>query len=68
MDNLSQTPSKLTVRQAANRLNVCTKTVYRMLESGKLRGFKLSKDWRVLLVSIEALESGNADSTDEGAS
>lgn len=36
-----------TPRSLANRWGCCIETVYDLLRAGKLRGFKLGKDWRI---------------------
>lgn len=43
-DNL---PIALTVRQAAELLNLCNRTVYRMCVDGELKAVKLRKSWRI---------------------
>jgi len=43
----------LTVKQIAELLNVNERTVYRMVSSGKLPGFKVADNWRFLVEDIE---------------
>jgi excisionase family DNA binding protein len=37
----------LLVIEAAEHLRVSTRTVYELLESGKLRGFRIGRAWRI---------------------
>jgi chromosome partitioning protein len=45
----------LFTKQVAERLGVDTKTVLRYLRSGKLRGNRIGRDWRILESSVDAL-------------
>ena len=49
------TEAVLTTKQVAERLGVDTKTVMRYLRSGRLKGSKLAKDWRVPESAVERL-------------
>ncbi len=40
-------PIALTVHQAAELLNLCDRTVYRMCVDGELKAVKLRKSWRI---------------------
>jgi len=37
----------LTVKQMAEILQVSQRTIYRMIDSGKLPAYKLDRDWRI---------------------
>ncbi len=37
----------LTVEEAAELCHVCRKTIYRALQSGRLRGVKVGRLWRI---------------------
>ncbi len=43
----------LTVKDLAVYLNCHTSTIYRMIKSGELSGFKLGSDWRFSLKAID---------------
>lgn len=45
----------LTVNQTAQYLQVCDKTVRRMIASEKLPAYKLGKSWRIKKIDIEQL-------------
>lgn len=45
--NLNNLPIALTVHQAAELLNLCDRTVYRMCVDGELKAVKLRKSWRI---------------------
>lgn len=47
MLNTSNLPIALTVHQAAELLNLCDRTVYRMCVDGELKAVKLRKSWRI---------------------
>ena len=49
----------LTVSQAAKYLQVCDKTVRRMIANNKLPAYKLGKSWRIKKNDIERLFEGN---------
>jgi len=40
-------PPLLTVKEVAGLLRVCENTVYNWIHSGKLRAFKVGRDWRI---------------------
>lgn len=44
----------LTIQQVAERLNVNDRTVYRLVQAGKLPGFKVAGIWRFLEADIDA--------------
>jgi excisionase family DNA binding protein len=50
----SQTPKLLTVAQAAEALNVSTKTVYRAIAAGELPVSRLGRAIRIALSDLEA--------------
>ena len=37
----------LSVKQMASMLQVSQRTIYRMIDSGKLPAYKLDRDWRI---------------------
>lgn len=37
----------LSIKQAATRLGVCTKTLIRWIEAGDLPAFKIGRQWRI---------------------
>jgi excisionase family DNA binding protein len=43
----------LTVSEAAEALNVCTKTVYRHISAGRLKAVRAGRLWRIPLASLE---------------
>lgn len=47
-----------TVEELAARWGCNTSTVYFMLERGKLRGFKVGREWRISGTAIETYEKG----------
>ncbi|WP_317854386.1 helix-turn-helix domain-containing protein [Chakrabartyella piscis] len=55
----------LTVNQTAQYLQVCDKTVRRMIASEKIPAYKLGKSWRIKKVDIEQLFNGK-QKTNEG--
>lgn len=57
---MSMRSEYLTITEAAQRLKVSERTVYRMMKSGKLKRVKLSDTVRLLASEIEAL-SANPD-------
>ena len=52
------TPMAYTVDEVAAILKVNPRTVYRMLERGELRGFKVGTLWRVPQEALEAFMRG----------
>ena len=46
MDSISQTSRVKTVNQIADELRVHRITIYRLLKSGKIPGFKIGRVWR----------------------
>lgn len=53
-DNKVTTINVLTLPQLCNRLNIGRNTAYSLLNSGKIKGFKLGKSWRIPEESIQA--------------
>ena len=47
-----------TPEEVADRWRTSTDTVYRMLASGKLKGFKVGKGWRISAAAVAAVENG----------
>ena len=49
MSSRDSSPSApmLTVEEAAELCHVCRKTIYRALQSGRLRGVKVGRLWRI---------------------
>jgi len=43
----------LTVKQMAEILQVSQRTIYRMIDSGKLPAYKLDRDWRIAKEDID---------------
>ena len=43
----------LTVRQVVSLLQVSRRTIYRMIDGGKLPAYKLDRDWRVAKEDID---------------
>src|SRR3712207_1537216 len=59
-DDIMQTfapDSLLSTKQAADRLAVDKKTILRYLHSGKLKGSRIGRDYRILESSVNALLS-----------
>jgi excisionase family DNA binding protein len=52
------TPKTYTVDEVADILKVHTRTIYRMLERGEMRGFKVGTAWRVSQESLDAFMRG----------
>jgi len=48
-----------TVNELAARWNVSTITIYRLLESRTLPGFKVGKSWRISAKTVTAFEELN---------
>ena len=51
-------PRALTVEEVAEALQVNPRTVYRMLERGEIKGFKVGPLWRVSRETLEAYMRG----------
>ncbi len=51
-------PTAYTVEEVAESLKVHTRTVYRMLERGELRGFKVGAAWRISDDVLQAFMRG----------
>jgi len=45
----------MTVQEAAEYLRLSTATVYKLLKSGRLKGVKTKRDWRVSRAAVLAL-------------
>jgi excisionase family DNA binding protein len=58
----------LTVEQAARQLQVAPYTLRDWLKTGRLRGIKLGREWRVPERALRELSNGAAQSTLAGAS
>jgi len=43
----------LTVKQMTSILQVSQRTIYRMIDSGKLPAYKLDRDWRIAKEDID---------------
>ena len=43
----------LTVKQMAEILQVSQRTIYRLIDSGKLPAYKLDRDWRIAKEDID---------------
>lgn len=52
------TPQVYTVPEVATILKVNPQTVYRALEAGRIRGFKIGSSWRVTRVLLDAFMRG----------
>jgi excisionase family DNA binding protein len=48
-----QPPSAMTVRDVAEFLNVDEKTIYRLVQRGKIPGFKVAGAWRFQMQDIQ---------------
>jgi excisionase family DNA binding protein len=57
----------LTVKQAAERLQITQETVRDWLAKGRLKGVKLGHIWRVDAEALERLLSGDEDADDIAA-
>lgn len=44
---LENLPDVVTVKELADFIKVSTQTVVRAIKSGKLKAFKVGKDWRI---------------------
>jgi excisionase family DNA binding protein len=55
-------PRAFTVEEVAEILKVHTRTVYRMLDRGELRGFKVGTAWRISAEALEAFMRGERGS------
>jgi len=58
----------LTPEQVADRLQVQTRTVLTWLQTGKLRGAKLGRLWRVRPSDLEAFINGGSPPANKGDS
>ena len=47
-------PVVLTAREAMEILGVGKNTIYRLLDSGALKGFRVGRSWRITEVSLRA--------------
>ena len=48
----------LTPEELAERWRVSPDTIYRSLQSGKLKGFQVGRQWRITLEAVEKHEKG----------
>lgn len=46
------------VPEVAAHWGVTSQTVYNLLRSGKLKGFKIGRDWRISEEAVHAFETG----------
>ena len=53
-------PPIMSVDEAAAALHVCATSIRRLCREGQLRAFKLGRSWRVPLVALDELASGEA--------
>ena len=53
----------LTVEQIATRLNVCDETIYRLLRSRQLPGFKVNSLWRITEEDLANYIKGKGQNT-----
>ncbi len=58
------TTQALTVDEVANRLNVRPRTVYRLIQKGKLRGVKVGRLWRVPEFAFQSFLEGESEECD----
>jgi excisionase family DNA binding protein len=47
MDKTEKTPPSYTPEEVAARLNVSVATIHEFLRDGRLRGYKLTRQWRI---------------------
>ena len=61
----SATPLAVDLPEAAHMLGVCTETIRREINRGRLRAFKIGRVWRVRITELnaymKALENQGAD-------
>jgi excisionase family DNA binding protein len=56
---LTPSPTLYTVREIAETLRIHSRTAYRLIQEGKIRGIKVGSQWRVPESSLlEYIESG----------
>ncbi|MBI3924554.1 MAG: helix-turn-helix domain-containing protein [Armatimonadetes bacterium] len=55
----------LSVKEVAERLKVHISTIRRLLQSGRLEGFKVGRQWRVPETALQSLGNGGTDVTVE---
>lgn len=65
MANTMTTPRVYTVEELAEMMKVHPRTVYRMLEQGRIKGFKFGAAWRITQDEVDAILRGERH---EGAS
>jgi excisionase family DNA binding protein len=53
MDKTEETPPAYTPEEVAERLNVSVATVHEFLRDGRLKGFKLTRQWRIERADVE---------------
>jgi putative molybdopterin biosynthesis protein len=53
MDKTEEKPPSYTPEEVAERLNVSVATVHDLLRDGRLRGFKLTRQWRIERAEVE---------------
>ncbi len=54
-----------TVRDVMDKLHVGDETIYRWIRSGKLKAFRIGRDWRIDARSLEEAVSGGANNQGE---
>ncbi len=56
---MTPSPTLYTVREIADTLRIHSRTAYRLIQEGKIRGIKVGSQWRVPESSLlEYIESG----------
>lgn len=66
MTLLQDTPSSLTVAQVAQRLGVHPKTVYRLVEAGRLPAIRVGRLWRVPAGALDRYERTVSNAAPDG--
>jgi excisionase family DNA binding protein len=56
--NIMTTPKVYTVEEVAEMMKVHPRTVYRMLDQGKIKGFKFGAAWRITQAEVDAMMRG----------
>ncbi len=61
LSNLNQKdrPDILNVEEVAEELRVSEQTVYNMIKDGRLKAFKVGREWRFNIKDIESIKKGN---------
>ena len=58
MVNIMTAPRVYTVEEVAEMMKVHPRTVYRMLDQGRLKGFKFGAAWRITQDEVDAILRG----------